>query len=157
MSWRMTKLVALLGCLGCCSFVGGSGCSVHRTSEGFVLGSHWSLECSDRAPWLDFRQATAPGDTNGKPDAASAASGGAEANPPPDSPTAAEKQTVAAKPELLPWRSRLRAYRLAAHASPGQEAEAVSTASDDSTPETAATSSVPLSPPQATRPDPVIE
>ena len=176
MSQRMTKLAALLICLACCVFVGGSGCSVHRTGEGFVFDSHWSLECSERAPWVDFRPAEVA-NADAKPGAAAAPSGGADATAPPT--IAAAEQPTAAKPELLPWRSRLKA-RLAARGSPGKEAadgtaqatasgsssEAVSTVSDDSPRETGAATAATLVQPQAgpaaatppvTRPDPVLE
>jgi hypothetical protein len=163
MSKRMTRLVALLIFFGCCSFVGGSGCSVHRTNEGFVLGSHWSLECSERAPWVDFRNAADPANPDGEPSPATAASDGAAAASPPTSAAAAEPQAPA-KPELLPWRSRLKAYRLAARGSAGKDAEAVSTVADDSPPEAAANSAASLpqpgqadSTPEAARPDPVIK
>jgi len=158
MSRRMTKLVALLIFFGCCSFVGGSGCSVHRTGEGFVFDSHWSLACSEHAPWLDFRPSADLAAADGKPVAATTASGGAEPASPPKDAACVTQQTPA-KPELLPWRSRLKA-RLAARGLPGQEAtssgpsaEASSAASDDATRETDPTSAAS----QAVRPDPVIE
>jgi hypothetical protein len=65
--------------LGCCLLAAISGCSFHRTSQGFVLhNDHWSLEHYRESPEL----------------------------------AAVETPETPEKPELLPWRSRLKGYHL---------------------------------------------
>jgi len=70
--------------VGCCLFAAGSGCLLHRTGHGFILGSRGTLDAHDRG------QASAA-------EKASTASRQADA-----------------KPELLPWRNHLKGHRLAA-------------------------------------------
>ena len=160
MSLRNTRLVALLFCLGFCPFVAGTGCSFHQTSGGFVFDSHWSLECCDHPPWVEVRRATDPNGPDSKPGLAIAASGAADAAT-PKSPAGQDEQTIG-KPELLPWRSRLKDYRLAARVV-GKNATPSDTAGEASAKATsAATPSQPRPgqagpAPEANRPDPVIE
>ena len=71
--------------LACCLMATSAGCSFQRTGRGFILGSQWSLEYR-HVPWLAFRS----GDAVQRQD--DAPSDGWQAD----------------KPELLPWRSRLR-------------------------------------------------
>ncbi|MCE5266477.1 MAG: hypothetical protein LLG00_01135 [Planctomycetaceae bacterium] len=79
---------ALAGCLSVAAL---AGCQFHRTGHGFVLRSQWSLEC-DPVPRLSVGAAK-----NADARVADKAAG-----------QAGEKK-VAAKPEVLPWRSRLKA------------------------------------------------
>jgi hypothetical protein len=156
--------------LGCCPFVASTGCSFHQTSGGFVFDSHWSLECCDHPPWVEFRRATDPSGPDSKPGLAIAANNPADAAA-PKSPAGQDEQTVG-KPELLPWRSRLKDYHLAARvvgkdATPSaQPSEPVPTPADEPARDTGATSAAtPGQPrpgqagpaPEANRPDPVIE
>ena len=86
--------------LGCCLGVAAGGCACHRTGHGFVVGSRWSLEYSTQAPRFSFRSAKG------------ADGGRTESDQSP---------AVANKPELLPWRSRLKGYRLGARIFHGGE------------------------------------
>jgi hypothetical protein len=87
------------GCLrqslvACCLLAAVAGCQFHRTGHGFIIrGQPWSLE---------FNRGDAPA-----ADCQDACDGCARGSAP-----AADQP--AAKPELLPWRSRLKGYRLAA-------------------------------------------
>lgn len=80
-----TKVAGTL-LLGCCLMAASAGCSFQRTGRGFILGSQWSLEYR-HVPWLAFRSGDA---VLGQDE------------------TSIHDQQVADKPELLPWRSRLR-------------------------------------------------
>ena len=75
--------------LGCC-LLAAAGCQFHRTGQGFIVqGQPWSLTF-DRG-------------------CADSASCGCCA----EKPVATSAHQAAAKAELLPWRSRLKGYRLA--------------------------------------------
>jgi hypothetical protein len=134
--------------------VAGTGCSFQRTNDGFVVGSHWSLECCDHAPWVEFRPTTDLNGPDSKPGSATASSSGVDATAPPKS-SGGQDQQAAGKPELLPWGSRLKDYRLAARVDGKEEGPS----------ETAEEASAKLSPSarpsepvlEAKRPDPVIE
>jgi hypothetical protein len=84
---------------------------MHRTGQGFVVGSQWSVEYDgSRAPWLKFRSA---------PDAACTASNEGRGTAAADDDKSAEDLALSGKPapgkpELLPWRTRLKGYRLGA-------------------------------------------
>ena len=94
MRGRKTKIAGIV--FGCGLLAATSGCSFHRTGHGFVVGSQWSLEYN-RTPWLTFRSADGvdPGDD-------------------PSDLKLADDDSVAKRPELLPWRSRLKGYRFGA-------------------------------------------
>jgi len=79
----------LLYFLSVCCLVSAAGCRFHRTGNGFVIRGQWSLEW-ENLPRLSFNEAAA------RPEA--------EKTAVPDQP---------ARPELLPWRGRLRGYRIA--------------------------------------------
>jgi hypothetical protein len=87
------------GCLrqalvGCCLLAAASGCHFHRTGHGFIIGGRpWSLEFD--------RGCTASAD-------------GESACPSCASNFTPSDDQAAAKPELLPWRTRLKGCRLAA-------------------------------------------
>ena len=71
-----------------------------------MLASQWSLECNNHVPWLTFRSARdadccKPNGGCGK---------GSEIS-----------CSAADKPELLPWRSRLKGYRLGSRIFHGRE------------------------------------
>ena len=102
---RIKRLVCILA--GCCLLVAPLGCSFHRTERGFVVGSQWSLEYN-HVPWLAFRSANDADCDHGD---GNPVAGNAEKSAESDAPSA---QKVAGKPELLPWRGRLRGYRLGA-------------------------------------------
>jgi hypothetical protein len=95
--------------VGCCLWAAASGCLCHRTPDGFAFGNQVSVEYS-HFPWLKFRSAQ---DAN---------------SPNPNT------GSVAANPELLPWRSRLKGHRLGARAAHERE-----TTGDQYAYETAAT------------------
>jgi hypothetical protein len=103
------------GCLrhalvGCCLLVAASGCQFHRTGHGFIIQGHpWSLT-------FDRGCAAEAGD----PSSCENCSGNA---------TVSSADQTSVKPELLPWRSRLKGYRLAGRIfhhgeSDGQESSA---------------------------------
>ena len=81
--------------LGCCLLAAASGCQFHRTGHGFIIqGQPWSL-IFDRGCEAE----------TGDPSSCEGCS---------RNPAASSARQAAAKPELLPWRSRLKGYRLAA-------------------------------------------
>ena len=106
--------------LGCCLAAMISGCSFHRTGDGFVLRSnHWSLE--------HHRDGPAPSATQA-----------------PD------------RPELLPWRNRLKGYRLGGRIFHTHESAAKAEATATDSVETPAADSISF-PPEPIRPDLVVE
>ena len=94
-----SMLPSKAGCLrqalvGCCLLAAASGCQLHQTGRGFVIQGHpWSLtfdrgceaETDDPSPCKSCSR----------------------------NPAVSSADQAAAKPELLPWRSRLKGYRLA--------------------------------------------
>ena len=103
------------GCLrhalfGCCLLAAASGCQFHRTGRGFVIqGEPWSL-VFDRGCAAEAGESPPCKNCSRIADVSSA-------------------DQAAVKPELLPWRSRLKGYRLAARLfhrgeSDGQESPA---------------------------------
>jgi len=107
--WKATSMVwgrttfAGPALLGCCLLLTASGCALHRTDRGLVLSSQWSLELN-RTPWLAFRANKDVGYSlsEGKQGTAKSL----------DRPMTSE-EWAASRPELLPWRSRLKEHRLA--------------------------------------------
>ena len=87
--------------IACCLLAATSGCLLQRPPDGSIFSNPW-LQASDHAPWLKFRSATA---TATDADSYAAEKGGSTAD----------------KPELLPWRSRLKSYRLGTRLARGQE------------------------------------
>ena len=90
--------------IGCCLLAATSGCLFQRPPDGSIFGNPWLQTC-DHAPWLKFRSAK-DADTR---------------NPDADSYAADKGDSEADKPELLPWRSRLKSYRLSARLARGRE------------------------------------
>ena len=83
--------------LGCFLGLAASGCSLHRAGQGQVSGSQWTPS------WLMSRSAQ-----NADACAADCGCGGIQR----DCIVSQRASIAADKPELLPWRSRLRGYRL---------------------------------------------
>jgi hypothetical protein len=92
----IAKITAFL-LLGCCLLAVAPGCCVHRTGHGFIISSQWSLEYR-HTPWLTCRSANDADCTTCE----EGCSKGVENS-------AAQ---AADRPELLPWRSRMKGYRL---------------------------------------------
>ncbi|MEN6458456.1 MAG: hypothetical protein ABFC63_05955 [Thermoguttaceae bacterium] len=91
---------ALAGCLLTAAL---AGCQFHRTERGFALRSQWSLEC-DGCPRLTIGSQKAP--------------------EPPQAKPSDVKAAVAAEPEVLPWRTRLKnriAARVLGRNEPGSD------------------------------------
>ncbi len=84
------------------------GCALHRTDRGLVLSSQWSLEMN-RTPWLAFRanNGAVNNSSEQKPELAKQATA-----KPQDRPMTSQ-EWASSRPELLPWRNRLREHRLA--------------------------------------------
>ena len=103
---------------GCSLIVALAGCQFHRTGHGFVLRSQWSLECDHCRPRLTF----GPQKGTEQPQLADQTAGKGDRHLLPERPegcctqkgTGTFSGRTAAQPEVLPWRSRLKGYRLAA-------------------------------------------
>jgi len=113
---RCKTRVVQLTVASCCLLVAATGCHLHRTGHGYILRGQWSLECGDTG----FVSAKG---VNGQCENCSA------------SPACPTEQT---KPELLPWRTRLKTRlgaRLFHHGESGSQQypdESVIVSADDS-------------------------
>jgi hypothetical protein len=130
MPLRKMKSIGLLF-LGCCLMTAAAGCSIHRTAQGLAFDSHWSLGCSRHAPWITLRSTKDADCGDGQRGCATASDCGINNAESAKSPASLSDSQLSGKPEVLPWRSRLKGYRLGARIFRGKE----------SSPETAAGSS----------------
>ncbi len=107
MSWGK-KTIAGFVLLGGILLLTAPGCALHRTDRGLVLSSQWSLEMN-RTPWLAFRANKDSGNNSSeeKPELAKQATAKSLDRP------MTSQEWASSRPELLPWRNRLREHRLA--------------------------------------------
>lgn len=108
---RCRTQCALVAVAACCLLAGATGCQAHRTGRGFVLRSQWSLEYGDTegsaVPTTETpSEVAAPG-------------------------SARSLEQISSKPELLPWRGRLKNHRLAARLANPEPSDSVRTVSQE--------------------------
>jgi hypothetical protein len=96
--------------LGCCLAASAGGCAFCRTDQGFVISSQWSLEYR-RVPWLAFHANTDADECSyeSKRSDVTTCKKSSCAFSDDKEPTPSDESNP---PELLPWRSRLKSYRL---------------------------------------------
>jgi len=97
-------IIAVLFLLVGCLLLTGPGCALHRTDHGLVLSSHWSLELNRLQLDRDS------GNSSVAKKQESTEQGTAKSLDRPKT----SQEWASSRPELLPWRNKVREHRLAA-------------------------------------------